>query len=246
MPADATSRTEVRLHGDLGWFCRGADDRGTVVVPSAGRRSVKDLVESVGVPHVEVGFVLVDGEQRPLDDVVDGPDRVSVHPPDHTPAPDAVALAPAHDRFVADVHLGTLARLLRLLGFDTWWRRDADDVQLAVRSVDDDRVLLSRDRQLLMRRAVTDGYCPRSTDPDTQLREVVGRYRLQRRVRPFTRCAACNGELETVRRGDVLARLPPRTRVEHDSFARCPGCDRVYWPGSHVDALRERFPDLLV
>ncbi|NIR36370.1 MAG: hypothetical protein GWN07_10360, partial [Actinobacteria bacterium] len=87
--------------------------------------------------------------------------RVVVHPPRDGPAPATARPPGGRHRFVADVHLGALARHLRLLGFDTWWRADADDALLATRSAADERVLLSRDRQLLMRRVVAHGYCPR-------------------------------------------------------------------------------------
>ena len=245
MDGDDTGRIEVRLRGDLAWFCADATDEGVVHVAVTGRRSLKDLVESVGVPHVEVGHVLVDGRRRPLGDVVEDVTLVSVHPPEHCVPPGVDASPPTAPRTVADVHLGALARLLRLLGIDTRWERDADDDRLTRWAVAERRVLLSRDRHLLMRRVVSDGYCPRSDDPDTQLREVVERYRLRPWVRPFGRCARCNGEIEAVPRSAVLALVPPRVAREHERFSRCRDCGRVYWEGSHVAALRDRLGDLL-
>lgn len=237
----------MRLYGDLGWFCGDVDRDGTVSMTVGAPRSVKDLVESLGVPHVEVGVVLVDGQDVGFDHLVPPATRIAVYPPllDLTPSGSVWPAPPEPRRFVADVHLGTLARLLRLLGFDTWYAIDADDGDLVERAIADGRILLSRDRRLLMRRVVTHGYCPRSSDPDEQLDEVAARYDLAGRVRPFTRCAECNGALVPVAKVDVLDELPVRTRVEHDHFSRCVDCRQVYWPGSHVDAIRRRLGHLL-
>jgi uncharacterized protein len=230
-------RIEVRVYGDL------VDLTGEVElsVPVGRARSVKDLVESVGVPHPEIGLLVVDGDAVGFDHLVDGGARVAVCPPFHDlhlaagqglwpPPPDP-------RRFVLDVHLGTLARRLRLLGFDTWYRTEADDLELADVAVSDARILLTRDRELLMRRVIVHGYLPRSDDPDDQLAEVVRRYRLAGRTAPLTRCVPCNGELTPVPKAEVIDLVPPRTRVEHDTFVRCRSCGQVYWPGSHLGRI---------
>lgn len=213
----------------------------TVEVPIGEPRSVKDLVESVGLPHPEIALLLIDGDAVGFDHRLTGGERVAVYPPLRSLSPDhGTSLwpePPEPPRFVVDVHLGTLARRLRLLGFDTWYETHADDEQLADVAVDDERILLTRDRGLLMRRVIVHGYCPRSDDPEAQVDEVVERYRLAARARPLTRCVNCNGPLESVDRDEVLHRLPPRTRREFDRFARCTRCGQVYWPGSHVDAV---------
>jgi len=166
---------------------------------------------------------------------------VAVYPPFTTiSVTDAPLLRPARPvpaRFVCDVHLHTLARRLRLLGFDTWYRAATDDAELARVAAAEDRILLSRDRGLLMRASVTHGYCPRSDEPDTQALEVVSRFRLRDEFKPFARCVNCNGGLQPVAKEDVEAQLAPRTRAEQSQFARCAGCGQVYWPGSHVDRM---------
>ncbi len=228
--------SELRLYGDLAVLAGEAH----VTTPVGEPRPVKDLIESVGVPHPEVALILVDGHPVGFDHLVVGGERVAVYPPFHgielagipTVLPEPVA-----PRFVLDVHLGTLARRLRLLGVDCWYRTDTDDAELARVAVDEDRILLTRDRQLLMRRTITHGYCPRSSDPDTQALEVVERYRLGDRLAPFTRCVNCNAELARVPKAEVLEELPPATREAFDDFARCTGCGQVYWPGSHLDAV---------
>jgi uncharacterized protein len=230
-------RIEVRVYGDLVELTGEAE----LAVPVGRPRSVKDLVESVGVPHPEVGLLVVDGDAVGFGHLVGGGARVAVYPPFHDlhlaagqgswPEP------PDPRRFVLDVHLGTLARRLRVLGFDTWYRTEADDHELADVAVSETRILLTRDRELLMRRVIVHGYLPRSDDPDDQLAEVVRRYDLADRVDPLTRCVPCNGELAPVARTEVVDLVPPRTRAEHDRFVRCRDCGQVYWPGSHLDAI---------
>ena len=226
----------VRLYADL------ADLAGAVEldVPIGSPRSVKDLVESVGVPHPEIALILVDGRPVGFDRLIAGGERVAVFPPFRQldlAGVAHVAPPPVEPRFVLDVHLGTLTRRLRTLGFDCWYRTDADDVELAEVAVTDERILLTRDRGLLMRSEITHGYCPRSDDPELQLLEVVDRYRLAPRIRPFSRCVHCNGALEAASPEEVRHEVPPRVLREHDSFTRCAGCGQVFWPGSHRRAM---------
>lgn len=154
---------------------------------------------------------------------------------------------PQRPRFLLDVHLGRLARLLRLLGCDADYANHRDDPELVALARQQDRVLLTRDRGLLSRRAVTHGYLVRADDPVAQLEEVVDRFELCATLRPFTRCLECNGELEDVAKAEVLHRLEPGTRREQHRFRRCRGCDRIYWRGTHhrrltaiVDRIVER------
>jgi uncharacterized protein len=212
-------------------------------VPFGSPRSVKDVVESIGIPHVEVDLLLVDGDPVGFAHLLRGGEDVAAFPPFHElPSRADTRLWPAPPDppcFVLDVHLGTLARRLRLLGFDSWYRTDADDDELAEVAVAQDRILLSRDRQLLMRRTIRHGYCPRSDDPDRQLGEVVRRYDLATRQAPLTRCVRCNGPLTPVTEAEVLEDLPPRTRGSFDTYARCRGCGQVYWPGAHAEAIQD-------
>jgi uncharacterized protein len=235
-PDTALTWVEVRLYADLAELA-GETER---TIPIGGPRSVKDVIESCGVPHTELGLVVVDARPVTLDHRITGGERIAAYPPfrnlDLHPTI-TVTPAPIAPRFVLDVHLGTLARRLRLLGFDTWYRTDTDDRELAEIAVGQRRILVSRDRGLLMRRRITHGYCPRSDDPDEQLLEVIDRFDLRDALAPRTRCVRCNGPLGCVDREEVLDRLPPRTRTAFDTFARCTGCGQVYWPGAHHDAI---------
>lgn len=230
-------RTTLRFYGDLADLARGTDRDAEVEVPLGAARSVKDVVESVGVPHTDVGLLVVDGEPVGFGHLVHGGERVAVYPP--SPSLEVPGLLRPPDpprRFVLDVHLGTLARNLRLLGFDTWYRTVADDPLLAEVAVSEDRVLLTRDRGLLMRGEVVHGHCVRSQDPFTQTVEVARRYGLGDELCPFTRCLRCNGVLVDVELDEVVADVPPLARTA-SRFSRCTSCGRVYWPGTHHGTL---------
>ncbi len=232
---------EVRFIAGLnGLLPPGRRGRATMVEVAAGT-TVKDLAESLGVPHTEIAAIVVNGESVDFAYQVRDGDRMSVYPELEARAVSPlVRLDPPplrEPRFVLDVHLGRLARALRLLGFDCVWRNDITDDELAAISVAEQRTLHTRDRGLLKRAKVARGYLVRETDRRRQVTEVLRRFDLFEAVSPFGRCLECNGMLEPVAKEEVEDRLPPRTRRDYDEFRRCPDCERIYWKGSHYDRL---------
>ena len=201
------------------------------------RASIKDVIESLGVPHTEVDLILVNGHSVDFGHIVRDGDRVSVYPVfEGLEIGPVQRLRPAplrEPRFVCDANLGRLAGYLRLLGFDTLYRNDFADAEVAETSAREHRILLTRDRRLLRRRIITHGYFVRAEDPREQAREVVHRFDLSGRARPFTRCVRCNGLLEWVDKEKILDQLEPKTRKYYDHFKRCRACGRIYWQGSH-------------
>lgn len=237
----AVGRVTIRFYGDLADLAEGADRGGEVTVPVELPRSVKDAVESCGVPHTEVDLVLVDGDAVAWDRRLHAGQRVSAYPPFtrlDVPSPVRPDPLPA-TRFVCDVHLGRLAERLRLLGFSCDYPTGVDDAGLAALSVSTPAWLLTRDRGLLMRRMVTHGYLVRADDPLLQTVEVVRRFRAADELAPLTRCARCNGLLAPADVDEVAEGLPRGTRAQQDEFRRCGRCGQVYWEGSHLPALRD-------
>jgi uncharacterized protein with PIN domain len=199
--------------------------------------SVKDALESLGVPHPEIDLILINGQPAGFDRILADGDRVAAFPgfrrldisgisPVHVPPP-------AEPRFALDGHLGRLARYLRLLGFDATHRPQTDDADLVNRATAEERILLTRDLDLLKRRVVRRGYRVRNTDPRRQAAEVVRHFGLGERLAPFTRCLTCGERLRPATLEEVAARIPPAVATWSTAFHRCPGCERVYWPGSH-------------
>ncbi|MGH2751792.1 MAG: Mut7-C RNAse domain-containing protein [Actinomycetota bacterium] len=238
MPSTVT----VRFYAELNDFLAAEKRYRACECTTSSGQTVKDLIESRGIPHTEVDLIVVNGESVGFEHRLHDGDRVAVYPVfESVDISSALHLRPSplrSTRFIADANLGQLARYLRLCGFDTVYRRDIDDEELVAISVGEARVLVTRDVGVLKRSSVTHGYYVRSSDPRTQLLEVVRRFDLAGSVRPFMRCMNCNGELAGVDKTEVLDELEPDTRRFYDEFMRCLQCGRVYWKGSHFDKLQ--------
>jgi uncharacterized protein len=228
---------DVRVYAELNEFVAPELRDRVMRRPFRPHQTVKDVIEAAGVPHTEVDLVLVNGEPVGFTHRPTAGDRITVYPVFETldigPI-NRLRPEPLRDvRFVVDVHLGRLARHLRLLGFDTRWSNDLDDATLSAIGEAEHRVVLTRDRGLLKRRCVTHGLFVHAEHPIDQAAEVVRRLDLANRLAPFTRCLRCGGRLAPVDKADVLARLEPLTRMHVDEFHRCARCGQVYWRGSH-------------
>ena len=251
-----TFEIQLVFHGNLRSFFLSPRLRREVPIFRNLREktSVKDVIEACGVPHPEVDLIVVsplEGETSCDVDFrwhVEYPVRLDVYdfpaPADVLPAAPRLQ-TPHFDRFVADGHLGKLARNLRLLGFDTIYEVGANDRRLLEIMIAEDRAVLTRDRRLLMHSVVRHGFCPRSSDPEAQTAEVLrrfGSFDSPGAVAPFTRCLECNGLLKSVPKEEVLERLAgePLTLKYYDFYRLCPTCGRIYWAGSHFDKLARR------
>jgi uncharacterized protein len=239
----------VRAYAELNDFL-GPESRGlTVRRPFRSHQTVKDVLEAMGIPHTEVDLILVNGDAEDFAHRPTTGDRIAVYPMfEALDIGSTTRLRPVplrEPRFVIDVNLGRLARLLRVLGLDVWWSSDADDRTLADISVGQQRILLTRDRALLKRRAITHGLFVHAGHPEEQTLEVIRRLDLRRRLAPFTRCVRCNGRLIPVTKDEVIDHLEPLTRRYYDDFSRCTECGRIYWPGSHHARLVSLIEGLL-
>ncbi len=239
-------RVHIRFYQELNFFLTQKQKKRVLDYDAAPGQTVKDLIESFGVPHVEVDLVLVHGEPVDFSYQVREGDMISVYPVfERFDIRSVNKLRPEplrESRFIADVHLGTLARRLRFLGFFTEYQTDADDRYLAERCASEGLILLSRDRQLLMRKIVERGLYVRATDPFEQVREVIGRLDLYSSIRTYSRCVACNGELRPLspegeewerRKGEI----PPGVRRWCEEYKICSSCGKIYWRGSHLEKL---------
>ena len=212
----------------------------------AEKTSIKDVIESCGVPHPEVDLIVVDGEPVDFNFGISRDAEIEVYPPGILYSlfkEKRLQLARA-TRFVCDGHLGRLTRDLRLLGFDVAYDQNANDQQLLRIMQAEDRALLTRDRRLLMHAIVRSGYCPRSQNPNEQTIEVIRRFDLLASIGPFTRCIRCNGSLQNVPKTDVVEKLEPLTKIYYQQFRRCTRCGQIYWSGSHFTKLQKRLEQI--
>jgi uncharacterized protein len=228
-----------RFYGQLNDFLPLQLRHGRFAHTLRGPASVKDVIESIGVPHPEVDVIVVNGQATDFTYRMQDGDDVAVYPAFHRV--DVTGLRrvgsdpPQPVRFALDVHLRKLVALLRLAGFDALLL--TDDAEVAAVSAEEARVALTRDLGLLKRSIIRHGYWIRQTDPELQLVEVLERFNLVDRMDPFVRCMECNTLLVPVDAEAITERLPPGTRECFSQFHRCPGCDRVYWQGSHYERL---------
>jgi uncharacterized protein len=238
----------LEFHGALNDFLPRRRRDGAFSHKFDGQPSIKDMIESVGVPHTEIEMIVVNDEGvdfhylvRDGDHIVAYPARMETATMTHLrvrPEP------PTPRRFVLDQHLGRLAAYLRMLGFDTLYRNDYHDEELAQTAADQERILLTRDVGLLKRGIVRHGYFVRATNPEKQIREVISYYDLLPHLDAFRRCAKCNGTLIDVEKELVSDRLPPMADEYFDHFRICKGCQQVYWRGSHVERVEKLIEDL--
>ena len=225
----AGPQAHVVVADDLALFLPPKRRGQPVPVTCDGVSTLGHLVESIGVPLTEVGSLLVDRRPAERSYRPRGGDTVEVRAVRRPQRVDGEA------RFLLDVHLGTVARRMRLLGIDTAYQRDAADDDLIEEANASRRVLLTQDRGLLRRRRLWFGAYVRGANPDAQLADVLDRF--APRLAPWTRCTACNGPLVPVRKADVESQLQPGTRRTYDTFAQCRSCGRVYWRGAHSRRL---------
>jgi uncharacterized protein with PIN domain len=215
----------------------------------SGKPSVKDAIEGLGIPHTEVELILANGRSVGFGYPLADGDRIAVYPVfeslDVSPVIRLREKPLRKTAFVLDVHLGKLSRLLRMLGLDTLYRRDYEDGEIVDLSVDEHRIVLTRDQGLLKRAAVTHGYWVRSAEPVEQAKEVLSRFDLFSQVSPFARCIRCNGIIQRIDSETVPFQLPPRVASCCAEYFRCSDCEQVYWKGSHYDRMQETICEIL-
>lgn len=243
------SIAHFQFHGRLNYFLPKHRRYHVIHHTFKWRASVKDMVESLGPPHCEVALVVVNGVSVQFDYIVQPDDVIDVYADfDAVALPEKIALRPeltGRPRFVLDTHLGRLASYLRMLGFDTLYRNDYPDDELAYVSNTENRILLTRDVGLLKRSLVIYGYFMRETAPKKRLSEVLERYDLKDHIVPFKHCMKCNGALHPVKKATILDEITTQTATHFEEFHRCDDCRQIYWKGSHYSRMQTFVADVL-
>ena len=231
----------VSLSPDLRALLRHRAEDETIAYPLKRRASIKDIIEAMGIPHTEVGRIRADGRETDFGFIPEPGQVIQVSEaaaPFDVTRPSRLRPAPLPAvRFVVDVNVGRLAALLRVTGFDAAYENGLRDRQIARLAHEEQRIVLSKDRALLKRRKIVFGRLVRSVQPDDQLKEILWFFGLAGPYKLFTRCLLCNRILEPVEKEAILHRLEPKTKQYFNTFKICPGCSRIYWQGSHCDAM---------
>ena len=235
----------IRFYEELNDFIPKRHRKKTIIHSLITKTSIKDMIESFGVPHTEVDLILINGQSVDFGHIPGTGDRISVYPVfESLDISNITRLRPKplrEARFIVDVHLGKLARYLRMYGFDTLYRNDFSDPGIIQIALEEKRIILTRDLGILKNKSVTHGYFVRSQKPKTQIKEVIRRFHLANNIKPLSRCIECNGNIAPVKKEEINHLLLPKTQEYFDTFFQCKECLKIYWEGSHYKKIMEKF-----
>ena len=250
-PTDTSGHLFLTFYGDTSELLRRAPvSEQTLVYPLSRRASIKDIIEGLGVPHTEIGRIVLDGQEQSFAKIAEDNEQYQIYPqtPENPPTV-ATTLRPeplATCSFLVDINVARLAALLRMAGFDAEDVGPASaDIATVERAVNYERILLTRNRELLKQRRLVFGHLVRNQNPEQQLKEIINLYGLHDHLRPFSRCIACNGLLAYVAKATVLDRLLPLTKKYYNRFNQCSSCGKIYWHGSHHDKMTAQLDRIL-
>lgn len=232
---------QFRFYAELNDFLVPTQRQQDICYYFEGQPAIKDAIEAIGVPHSEVDLILVNGHSVDFSYLLKDNDSVSVYPVfeslDITPLVCCRLRPLRNPQFILDVHLGTLTRYLRLLGFDCHYENNYDDKQIIHLALQQQRTILTRDVGLLKNKLVTHGYWLRNTLPKRQVAEILKRFDLLNQTKPFTRCLVCNGLIQPVPKAQIVDQLPPKTKIFYQDFYQCQACQKIYWQGAHFQKI---------
>ena len=236
---------QFRFYEELNDFLPKSNRKKTFTYRFWGHPAIKDAIEAVGVPHTAIDLIVINGQSVDFTHPLKNGDRVSIYPVfetlDISPIVRLRSKPLRKTRFILDVQLGKLARLLRMLGFDSLYRSDYCDRDIIKIAQEQHRIILTRHIGLLKNKSVTHGYWVRATSPEAQLDEVIHSFDLSSQIKPFERCMVCNSSIEKVGKKMIQPYLFPRTKAYFDEFYRCRGCGKIYWKGSHYERMKKKF-----
>jgi len=231
----------IRFYEELNDFLPEEKRKKRFIHQFIDRTSIKDLVESLGVPHTEVDLILVNGKSVNFKYLIHEGDDISVYPVfesfDITEVQHLRPKPLRKPKFVADVHLGRLTRYLRMMGFDVLYKNNFDDDEIVRISLIEKRAILTKDRGILKRNKVTHGYWVRSTKVEEQVKEILDRFDLKKDIKEFSRCIECNDPLKSIKKETIIKQLPPKVAAMQNEFYNCPSCKKIYWKGSHYQRM---------
>lgn len=241
-PIESMKKVFIRFYEELNDFLPKEKRKARFEVEYFLASSVKDMIESLGVPHSEIDLILVNGISVNYSYLINDGDDISVYPEfESFDISDIQRLRPEplrNPKFILDVHLGKLARYMRLLGLDTLYRNNYSDNEIVKIAADEKRVILTRDIGMLKRNEVKRGYWLRNTLLDGQVEEVIERFQLGKHLKEFSRCIDCNAMLVPVDKESVINRIPDKVKKFYNDFYVCEGCGKIYWMGSHYESMR--------
>ena len=144
-------------------------------------------------------------------------------------------------KFICDDNLGKLAKLLRTLGYDTLFEKDLDDHKLIRQSLEQNRVILTRDTKLARFKTAQNQLLIENDNPLEQLKQVTEYFELKPEKESFfSRCLLCNNMLETIEKEKAKDKIPPYVFKTQKDFVICKKCDKVFWKGTHIEKIQQK------
>ncbi len=208
-----------------------------------GRRSVKDMIESLGVPHTEIDLILVNGKSVDFHYILKNQDRISIYPAFECLNIENIThlrkIPLRTTSFIADINLGDIVKYMRALGFDVYFDPSLTVYAIIQLSKKENRIILTKSRKLLKFNNVTHGIFIRPGTTEEQIRVILDYLDIKKNVRPFTRCLRCNGLIETIAKEKIIDRIPPKTKAFCNEYSRCKSCGRIFWKGTHVFRMKQ-------
>lgn len=233
---------QLRFYEELNDFLPPEKRKTQFIHTVAQKTSIKDLIESLGIPHTEIEVILVNGISVDFNYLVQDKDFISVYPVfEAFDLSEIIQLHPEplrKPRFILDVHLGKLAKYLRLLGFDVVYANNLTDEFIIQCSIKEHRIVLTRDIGILKNKRITHGHWIHHTNPQQQIDEVLHQFQLGKQCHPFTRCLSCNGKLKKIEKTKIIADIPKLAQKYYKTFMQCRSCKKIYWEGSHYTKLK--------
>ncbi|GAB6281796.1 MAG: Mut7-C RNAse domain-containing protein [Ignavibacterium sp.] len=222
-----------------------------------GQPSIKDLIESLGIPHTEIDLIIVNGKSVNFSYIVQDKDEISVYPIFESfdisniqqlrEIPLYQQLKSIYEiKFIVDCHLGKLAKYMRLLGLDTFYNNNIQEKEFINISINEKRIILTKNRNLLKRNEVINGYWIRNENVESQIKEVIQRFKLKKEIKYFLRCLICNSELKLIEKEKIINRIPSKVKEWCNEFYYCKNCDKIYWKGSHYNEMLKTIKELQI
>lgn len=235
-------RLKINFPDEFNIFRRKKNKWPEIIYPLEQKTSIKHIIESLGVPHTEIGKIIAEDNEVNFNYIPVNSQKVTllpIIPPFDVTKPSLLRPEPLQQiSFVVDVNVGKLALLLRMLGLDAEYSPKFLDKDIL--SFCEKRIVLSKDIGLLECKQIIFGRHVRSVYPDDQLVEIIKFFGINGPFKFFTRCLRCNKKLVPVNKKDILHRLEPKTKKYFDRFKICPQCRRIYWQGSHHEKMKIR------
>lgn len=247
----------IRFYEELNDFLPGEKRKIRFQHQFFGNPSIKDLIGSLGVPHTEIDLILVNGKSVDFSYIVQDKDDISVYP--IFQSFDISSIQQLREislnqqlksiyniKFIVDCHLGNLAKYMRLLGIDTFYKNNIQEKEIINIAINDQRIILTKNKNLLKRNEIINGYWMRNENVESQIKEVIQRFKLQKEIKYFSRCLICNSKLKFIEKEKIINRIPSRVKEWCNEFYYCENCDKIYWKGSHYNKMLMTIKELQI